>query len=795
VALVLLGALLCLAYGATIFGGRSLVYSNSYNPLDGRFMDKNYGPGFVPPGVWTRRNLSFTANFHDAGGPVWQWEPDAEFARSALRDGEYPLWNPYVGAGTPEMSNLVPAPLFPPYLAMLLLGNTITLRNAYQLGFVLAAGVFTYLFLRREGVGRAPGILGGASFMMCGALAQNVGSFLGQTVACIPFTLLLCRLFVEKPSARRGALLSFGFAAVALASFPPVLLACFGFAALYVVVAAFVGEPAPVRGWRIRLLSRFAGFALLGVGLVSFYYIPALALNRSVPQVANHYAGAAALTVKPACLLQLASPILLGAVEILADPPMPELDNIHIPYAGWIPLLLACFAVWPPRDRTRALWAAGWSATVLVAMKLIGVPPVQWVAYVPLLANIHMAHYLGYLLDLTVALLAALGLQRLLEGRVRVAWCLAPGAVAIVGLLAVRAFAASRGVLGRKWAFQWIEEWRLLLILALLASGCFVLCAWLARRGKPATAPAWALLVLFVAEAVIHTAYPRPKAFDVWRQPPDYVRALMDDPGGRAFTVGVLPANAGGVFAIPQLDSLMAYNAPRVFQLYRAYAASGVATFLTAADRLPPEGVLDSAAIDRIAVTKFDTAMIEEASRRPYTTSFEDALVRIFHRESEPRFYFTSDYRVAPTASEALAALATKRSRRQIVLEESPRVAPTANLDADPEVQVVRMRRNSYRLRLDAPRQGLVYSSDSWMPGWTATVNDKAARVLPANYAFRSVEVPAGPSEIEFTYWPPGLTSGLVLSAASVLAALALALAPRRTTEPEGLTAPAPPDR
>jgi uncharacterized membrane protein YfhO len=88
---------------------------------------------------------------------------------------------------------------------------------------------------------------------------------------------------------------------------------------------------------------------------------------------------------------------------------------------------------------------------------------------------------------------------------------------------------------------------------------------------------------------------------------------------------------------------------------------------------------------------------------------------------------------------------------------------------------------NSVSLTVDAPRPGLVYAAESYFAGWTATVNGQPARILPANYAFRAVEVPAGPSRIEFHYWPPGLTAGLGVSGTSVLGLAALvALVDRR---------------
>src|SRR5579864_1135332 len=176
-ALAALAALLCAAYGNVIFDGRSLVYSNGTNPLDYRYLPQNYGPGFEPPETWTSRNLLLSVNFHDPGAPLWQWEPDGEFLRQGLRAGEAPWWNPYVGMGVPEMANLTSTAAFPPYLAMLALGNTNELRNAFQLLVVLCGGWFTFLFLHRHGLAPLTSLIGAAAFMFCGALSQNVGSF------------------------------------------------------------------------------------------------------------------------------------------------------------------------------------------------------------------------------------------------------------------------------------------------------------------------------------------------------------------------------------------------------------------------------------------------------------------------------------------------------------------------------------------------------------------------------------------------------------------------------------------
>src|ERR1700674_4659405 len=775
-ALAALVALLCVAYANVIFDGRSLVYSNGVNPLDYRYLPQNFGPGFEPFATWENRNLTPMVNFHDPGGPLWQWEPDAQFVRHGLLAGELPWWNPYVGMGTPEMATLTSTAAFPPYLAMVALGNTNALRNAYQLLIVWCGGCFTFLFLRRHGPAPLASLIGAAAFMFCGGVAQNVGSFAGQTMACIPFSLYLTRRFLDHPGARTGAVLALGFAVAALASFPPLLVAGFGFISLYTVVAVVLTPRGAGEGAasRFRLLAWFALAAIAAVGLVGFYYLPAVALEHATPQAATVYQTAARYAAQPVTLFQLTSPLLMGASEILLHSPLKEPDAPHLSYAGWVPLLLAALAFRPPPPgRERTLWLASWIALALALMKLLGVPPVQWVAYLPLLKKIHFAFYLRPLIQLLVALLAALGVAQLCRGGVTYRAAAAAGTAGLLVLAWIRWIGAKAGVFGQPGAQQWNREWFLLLGIAMVWIALVLAGVHRARRSRTTRLVAAALFGLFACEAWMHTFYPRNRRFDVWRHPPDYVRALMPVAGfGRVFTAESLTADAGGALDVFQLNSLMAFNAPRAFELYHTYAthSNGSGTlFMTAARWIPPEGVLDRAAVEFLTIAYTSAEQMAEADRRHYATLYDDGFVRIYRRQSSPHFFFSSDFQVMP-AAQVLARLGSMPAGRTLLLGPPPPVPAAPNLRGDPWVQVTAFERNGYRLRVDAPRPGLVYAADSLLPGWSARVNGRPAAIQPANYAFRAVAVPAGRSELELSYWPPGFTPGLIVTLASALA-------------------------
>ena len=62
---------------------------------------------------------------------------------------------------------------------------------------------------------------------------------------------------------------------------------------------------------------------------------------------------------------------------------------------------------------------------------------------------------------------------------------------------------------------------------------------------------------------------------------------------------------------------------------------------------------------------------------------------------------------------------------------------------------------------------------------WTATVNGVPAALVPANYLFRAVQIPAGTSTVVFEYRPRSFYLGCVVSALSLFLLLFIGL--RRT--------------
>jgi hypothetical protein len=76
---------------------------------------------------------------------------------------------------------------------------------------------------------------------------------------------------------------------------------------------------------------------------------------------------------------------------------------------------------------------------------------------------------------------------------------------------------------------------------------------------------------------------------------------------------------------------------------------------------------------------------------------------------------------------------------------------------------------NGFTAKVEREKENLVFFSIPYDKGWSATVNGAPCEIEKVNVGFMAVKVPAGESEIVFTYKTPGLILGIEISVISLL--------------------------
>jgi hypothetical protein len=140
------------------------------------------------------------------------------------------------------------------------------------------------------------------------------------------------------------------------------------------------------------------------------------------------------------------------------------------------------------------------------------------------------------------------------------------------------------------------------------------------------------------------------------------------------------------------------------------------------------------------------------------------------------RFNLFSDYRVVPDPN----------AQRELLLKPSfdylqtLLIAGAPNLVVNPlplsgSVRKLYENANQIDLLVEASDNALLLMTDTFYPGWSATINGASTPVLLANAAFRAIAVPAGQSSVRFKFVHPLWKAGTLVSwcAITLLATLA----------------------
>jgi hypothetical protein len=151
-------------------------------------------------------------------------------------------------------------------------------------------------------------------------------------------------------------------------------------------------------------------------------------------------------------------------------------------------------------------------------------------------------------------------------------------------------------------------------------------------------------------------------------------------------------------------------------------------------------------------------------------------------------------YRFVPRVADAFVVGSTRRSTRaqvlasirgeggfdpskEALLEQDCSICPE---DGQPgqagRVVEERRARNSISLEVEARRSALLVVSESWLPGWHATVDGRSAPVRRADGLIMGVPVAPGVHSVRLRYEAPGARAGLAISGGALLALSAVGI-------------------
>lgn len=772
-----------------------------------------FAPGLVPGRVMSASDLLWSAtpwqpesppgvkplgSNHDQADSVQVFAPFLEATRERLPD--VPLWNPSLMGGRPYLADMQSAVFSPFNVPGYLMSpeRAAALSAALKL-FVAAFGMF--LLARalgmRFGGALAAGVVFGLSLWMVTWVTWPTVS----VWAWLPWMCMFADLLLRRP----GPLPFAGVAVVVALQFfgghPEscfhVLIAATAFWIIRLVSLRPAGAGAVARRVAVFGLALAAGTALAAAALIPFFEL----LAHSADVEARSYLGSSHQA--PRYLLGLFLDDYWGRptrVSLVFPSAMEE----RAYYLGALALMLGVAGLVLRPTPQRIAGALGGAAALAVAT---GLPPLfDVVSRLPAFDTSHNSR-LAIVFVFAASLLAGWGLDELARtpaaprrARLVVGLCLA----LLVAPLLLMALEGTLGLerLGRALELAWgfadpepgepaleqVVRLASLLEWLVLAAGAAALVA-LRLRGRLAggafAALAVALLVLDLFKAgmgwnpAITTQNARPPATPAIRflQARVPERFVGLDSQTKQWLPNPLTPDLAMRFGL--LDA-RGYDYPverRYERLWHRYIASNqtcLYAFCPQSASSRPEALR---ALGLLGVTHLlQNPADPPLDRAGLSVAYEGSDARITRNANAlPRAFVVARQAVAPDDNAALELVMAKTTPlRSVAVTEEPvpglrAGSGTGQPAGEARITVDEPERVEAEVR--AREDAMLVVTDSFFPGWKASLDGQDAEVRRVDYLLRGVAVPAGSHHVELRYQPLTWRLGWITSA---LAALAL---------------------
>lgn len=728
--------------------------------------------------------------------PMWR------YAAEQLRAGHLPLWNPLTAFGAPFLANTAACVLYP-LNALWQVGDFSYGFNLYLLTHIVLAGFFTYLWMRDWGAGADAAFLAGLAYALSGPLLSSISLAVGLcSAAYLPLVLFCARRAVRYRTLKWTAATSAALVLQYLA----------GDVSIFAATAATVAAALCIRK-RPRQALLIAGIA---AGIAAVQLLPAIELLRLSDRAGASDSGplqwSLPLTDLPGLFVPFFSEHSIYTKDFFSRQSF--LVSVYLGITTWV---LASVSI-GGRGRGPVRWHAGLLGFGIFLALGSSIPFYAEVhRALPVWGAIRFPVRFIFLSAFAVACLAGLGWSVACKEPSRTRQnALRWAAIVLAGLwIAHEAWARS---LCEAWFERLIRETprellptyftpqnlynavltvgdnvRRSLALAVVSFGVLSLAGpGRTRRALTGVGLAALLLADLGLADPSEPAVPRERFF----APTPFTRALSDDPGdyrvtGSSGTLSQdwkLPSSAPPERR-PELwlekmqdrffpNTTLVWGRASVF----SYGFAGLRTVCMLGDRLRSmPDPLDADVAAKLGI-RYISSPTEAGAGGYVPVMRRNGLDLLKNASALPRASLVE--RVVPEADDRIAierSISNGLPASRVAYLSTPPYAKGSEgaLGFDERIDVVRSDPQDIEMRVYSRGRWLLLT-DSFFPGWTASVDGREVPILKANGVFRAVFVPEGERVVRWRYRPATVMMGAITSAATLAALLWALLMKRR---------------
>ncbi|MEO8138046.1 MAG: hypothetical protein ABI742_00280 [Gemmatimonadota bacterium] len=704
--------------------------------------------------------------------------------------GAIPQWNPYLFGGLPYIAAMHGDIFYPTAWLRWIMPVDLAITWGMAIHFVLA-GWLTFGFARALRIGWTAAVTAGVAYELSGIVASQMspghdGKLFVSALTPLAFWVLLKAIRGGQTWAFGGFSLVVALLVLGHYQMCYFLMLALGLWTLYLVFWDSERRPS-ASPWRMLALAALA--VGIGIGIAGLQVLPFLEYIAYSPRASggpstgwewvNSYA------MPPSEIVTTLLPQFNGVLDhYWGGNPI----KFHTEYLGVLPLVLAAFALGDSGKR-RLVLALMIGAVVFQLLAFAGHTPFYrpFYEFLPMLKKMRAVGMVFFLVAFPVAMLAGIGLDRILSGQVasrRILMVI--GGVGIFALLGVagilQVFAEGLAIPERMAAVQAnAPELRLgsLQLLGFVVLGGGIL--WGIATGKVRGAAAAALLVCATAAdlwSIDRLFYQfSPRAAVLFRED-EITTRLKSEPGPfRVF-------NAQGTY--PQ-STLMAYRLATPL----GYHGNELQRYDELGGKDQGWANVSSPNFMDLLAVRFLVLQEERAVPGfhkllgPIASTFGDPAV-LYERDTLPLYArVVASAAKAPEAQVVPTVIDPRFPARAVAL-----YADTASVAVKPLAQpfppsavtaaVTEYSPGAIHISLHGqnPDTSYLVVAENWYPDWQATVDGTPAAVHRADHTLLSVIVPPGAREIALQFKSGAYARGKLVSLISLLLALGMIAGP-----------------
>lgn len=738
-------------------------------PLD--LLIGNYAPWYSPGTILLKNPY-----MQDSVVQLFPWR---HLVYESLTNGIIPFWNPYQNLGVPFMANPKTMVFYP--LNLLFIFGEINAWNMLLFLQIFLSMLFTYYLARDFKLNIFSSIFA--------ALAYGLNSYMigllqfgsdAHTMIWWPLIMLCAKRFLDKRNKKylffTGITIAFSILAGQLQYFG------------YFIIFLFVF----IIYFGMSLKDRASAYAyllvsvMLGVGICAVQLLPSIELFMAshrglLSPVQNHEVFARGL-VYPYEHFRLLSPDFFGN-PVTRDAKIGYIETSG--YFGIIPLFFALIAIILGRKNKYIIFF-GMVFIISLLLSLKGIGEILYLLKIPLITS-GSGDRIFTMVLLTGSLLAGFGLSEFIESKKQ-----KKHVISMIGFLVVYILIIVNYILFFKLTTEQIIAFLQHIKFSLIIQGIFIagsvlyIFVHLSLGHRKLLKFAFLIFVLgitffdlfrfgyrFLTFSNEKFLYPEMKVTN-------YIQKHSENNLGR--TYGLTEPELATYLKIPTVETynpLYLQRTSVLLQSLQNKSPNEISIdnkyFLTTSGSIL-KNTLDLLGVKYIVATKDENPGMKYF----YSYQFDNEFKKI---NTDDRYFVYRNLRAYPrfslyyksinvnSDSEALKLLTHEGNiaRSTIILEES---LPFKLEQGTGSARLLSSTINTQKFEVETTSPALFYISDTFYPGWSASVNKQNTKIYRANYNFRAVFIPQGKSVLEFTYMPTTFIPGLLISIVSFLVLL-----------------------